>query len=130
MRKSERDALDNALARKMLRQGKTPASGGLATPTTGTGSGNDASEQSVMTAKGDLITGGEDGAPVRLPVGTDGQVLTAQADGTSAWEDAPAGGGGGGGYYRQYVLVSDGSGGFALIDDGAGNPVSSLEATE
>lgn len=39
-------------------------------------------------------------------------------------------GGSGSGHYRQYVVVSDGSGGFEFVDDGAGNPVESLEALE
>lgn len=43
---------------------------------------------SPITTKGDLIVGGASGATQRLPIGTDGQVLT--SDGTTAgWEDLP-----------------------------------------
>lgn len=43
------------------------------------------------------------------------------------------GGGGGGaatGKYRQYLVVPDGGGGFAMLDDGFGSPVESLEDLE
>jgi hypothetical protein len=46
-----------------------------------------------MTSVGDLIVGGTSGAATRLAVGTDGQVPTAQADGTIAWETPSATGG-------------------------------------
>lgn len=101
----------------------------LTSPSTGTGTEDgdqDAAWVNPMTGVGDLIAGGESGAPVRLGPGTAGQVLTMQGDGTLAWQ-APSGGGGS---YRQYVVVSDGAGGFDLIDDGTGHPVMSLEATE
>jgi len=46
---------------------------------------------SPTTTKGDVIT--SDGSNnIRLAVGADGLVLTAQADGSVAWEAAPAGG--------------------------------------
>jgi hypothetical protein len=45
----------------------------------------------TITTKGDLLT--SDGVNnIRLPVGTDGQVLTAQPDGSVAWEAIPGGG--------------------------------------
>lgn len=44
----------------------------------------------VLTTKGDLLTYGT--APSRLAIGNDGEVLTAQADGTAAWEALPASG--------------------------------------
>jgi hypothetical protein len=56
---------------------------------------------------------------------SDGDRLTWDA-GASAWiAAAPAIG-----RYRQYVVVSDGAGGFSFIDDGTGHPVESLEALE
>jgi len=44
-------------------------------------------------AKGDLITASADDTPIILSVGADGEVLTAQADGTVGWEAAAGGGG-------------------------------------
>jgi len=44
-----------------------------------------------MTAEGDIIVGGSSGSPERLPVGTDGQVLTA-VSGSPEWQDPPGGG--------------------------------------
>lgn len=44
-----------------------------------------------MTAAGDLVKGGASGAPARLAVGTEGQVLTVSS-GVPAWEDAAGGG--------------------------------------
>jgi hypothetical protein len=43
------------------------------------------SEQSVLTAKGDLVYY-SGSAPTRLPIGQDGQVLTVNADGIPNWE--------------------------------------------
>jgi hypothetical protein len=48
-----------------------------------------------MTTAGDLIVGGSGGAPQRLGVGTNGQVLTV-VSGAPAWAAAGGGGGGGG----------------------------------
>jgi hypothetical protein len=52
----------------------------------------------LLDAKGDLLTATDTDLAARLPVGADGQVLTADstADTGIAWAD-PAGGGGGGG---------------------------------
>lgn len=80
-----------------------------------------------MSTEGSLIVGGESGAATELAVGAESQVLTV-VSGVPAWADPT--GGTAGGFYRAYVLVSDGSGGFDFIDDGAGNPVESLEALE
>ncbi len=44
-----------------------------------------------ITAKGDLIVGGDGGVPVRLPNGTDGEVLK-MVSGVPAWGDAGPGG--------------------------------------
>ena len=41
-----------------------------------------------------------------------------------------SGGGSSSGKYRQFVVISDGSGGFAMLDDGFGNPVMTLEDLE
>lgn len=67
-----------------------------------------------------------------LPIGDEGQVVTVvdvDGDLVPQWADPP-GLGLAGFQYRQYVLVSDGSGGFDFIDDGFGNPVTSLEDLE
>lgn len=52
---------------------------------------------SIVNAKGDLLVGTADDTLARLGVGTDGQVLTADAAQTAGvkWADAAAGGGGG-----------------------------------
>jgi hypothetical protein len=57
-----------------------------------------------MAADGDIIIGGADGAPARLPIGTAGQVLTVNS-GASApvWQN---GGGGGGGNYVKLASVT------------------------
>lgn len=131
MRRSESDALDNALARRLLARDQSRGNR-LSSATTQGGAGSDdrASDafRNPMTSAGDLITGGAYGAPVRLGPGADGQVLTVQPGGALAW--ATAASGSSGGSYRQFVVVPDGSAGFAFLDDGAGNPVMSLEATE
>lgn len=63
---------------------------------------------SIIDAKGDLIVGASDDAPVRVSVGADGQVLT--ADSTQAagvrWATPTAGGGGGGGSVSGTALQS------------------------
>lgn len=94
-RTSRSDALDNELARKLIgrsgMKGNSLASGSTA----GSGSADDRDRDAFrnpMTSTGDLIVGGSSGEPKRLAVGADGDVPTAQADGTIAWE-APTGGG-------------------------------------
>lgn len=49
----------------------------------------DLGELAILTTKGDLLTYGT--AHERLAVGADGLVLTAQADGSAAWEALPSG---------------------------------------
>jgi len=46
-----------------------------------------------MTTAGDIIIGGASGTPVRLGIGTEGQVLTI-VSGVPTWADAPTGTGG------------------------------------
>lgn len=82
--------------------------------------------KNVMTTIGDMIRGGLGGAPVRIPIGSEGEVLTVVA-GKPDWAPAAAVAAG---RYQQYVVVSDGSGGFDLVDDGFGNPVFTLEDLE
>jgi hypothetical protein len=67
-----------------------------------------------MTTAGDIITGGASGAPQRLAVGSNDQVLTVVA-GAPAWAAAPSGGSSAGA--ANAVQTSDGSGGF--VDSGA-----------
>lgn len=55
------------------------------------GGGGSGGMANPMTADGDLIVGGSDGAPLRLGAGTSGQVLTV-VSGVPAW--APSSGGG------------------------------------
>lgn len=60
------------------------------------GSGADGADGDMlnpMTTAGDIIVGGTDGAPVRLPKGADGKVLGVES-GTVVWV-TPTGGGGG-----------------------------------
>jgi len=44
-----------------------------------------------MTTVGDIVVRDISNTTARLPVGSTGQVLTAQADGTTAWQNSPAG---------------------------------------
>lgn len=64
-----------------------------------------------------------------LPIGDEGQVLAivdVGGDLIPQWVDAPSVPGVSG-QYHQYVLISDGVGGFEFVDDGFGNPVTTLE---
>lgn len=64
-------------------------------------------------------------------IGDPGDVLTVVTNGDGddvpSWE-VPASVASG--QYRQYVVVSDGAGGFDFIDDGFGSPVYTLESLE
>lgn len=128
---SERDARDNALIRKLRGRTVTERSHGYLASST-SGGGNDLPPVNPgmvnpMLALWSLIRGGQGGAPVEFPAGAEGEVLTMQGDGSFAWE-TPASGTGGS--YRQYVVIPDGLDGFEFVDDGAGNPVYSLEVLE
>lgn len=132
MKKSERDALDNALARRLLRQSAVLPLSKLGTPTT-PGVGDDETRdrdalRNPMSGVGDIIVGLTSGAPGRLGPGTDGQVLTVQADGTLAWEASS--GGSSSGLYRDLIYELDGVGGFDFITDDAGNPMYVLSELE
>ncbi|MFD0885301.1 hypothetical protein ACFQ08_12165 [Streptosporangium algeriense] len=67
-------------------------------------------QRSLVTAKGDLLYGAGAATVGRLPVGADGQVLTADAAQTSGlkWVDPPSGGGGSGGGGPVYPLSAYG----------------------
>lgn len=82
-RKVTEDDVVNRMA-EVFAQRVKPRLGGTTTPG---GTGNQ-SFQNPMTAPGDLIRGGEGGGPVRLPIGTTGQVLTVSG-GLPAWQAAP-----------------------------------------
>ena len=55
-------------------------------------------KRAIYTAKGDLVTASASSAPIRLAVGTNGQVLTASSTATGGlvWAPATAGATGGG----------------------------------
>lgn len=127
---SDRDPRYDDLARLLTRRG-TPTPAKLIGGST-SGGGN--TEQpppfpNPMDAIGEMVRGGTGGAPVAIDApGSAGLVMvsTAITGGfAGAWSAAS-----GVGQYRQYVLVSDGSGGFDFVDDGFGNPVYTLEALE
>ena len=81
---------DDALARLLAARLGARRDRARLTGTTGAAGGTgDPPFSNPMTAQGDLIRGGESGAPVRLPIGADGQVLTV-ASGLPAWQNAPA----------------------------------------
>ncbi len=86
-----------------------------------------------MTGYGDMIQGGKGGAERRVPKATAaGQIPVSYVDGSGNMQvqfQTPTGSGGIG-RYRQYLVVTDGAGGFNLIDDGFGNPVTTLENLE
>ncbi|MDR0595827.1 MAG: hypothetical protein LBF94_04030 [Puniceicoccales bacterium] len=67
-----------------------------------------------MTAPGDMITGGASGTPTNLPLGTAGQVLTVNGDGTAAqWQDS----GGSSDYVRIGYLQIDTQTAFATFQN-------------
>lgn len=86
-----------------------------------------------MQARGDMIYGGKGGAPLRVSVGSPGQVPRLQEDGiTVAFSDAPAGSGTGA-RYRHLVLTDDGAGGWGFVVstiDGQTWPVTALADLE
>ena len=82
---------DDALARLLAaRLGARRDRARLTGATGAAGGTGDPPFSNPMAADGDLIRGGESGAPVRLPVGADGQVLTV-VSGLPAWADNAAG---------------------------------------
>lgn len=93
------------------------------------GDGGDGSTgmNNPMTAAGDVIYGGQSGSPRRRAIGNEGDVFTVES-GVPVWK--PSSGAGSGFQYRQFVVVPDGSDGFLFVDDGAGNPVYTLEDLE
>jgi len=78
--------------------------------------------KSLFTAKGSLITASGSATPVELVVGTDGKVLTAQADGTVAWESPAAVG-----TPLETILTAKGS---IVTASGANTPVELLVGTD
>jgi hypothetical protein len=81
---------DEALARLMAAVLSRRRERAVLTGATGPAGGvGDPPFVNPMTAQGDLIRGGESGAPVRLPIGASGQVLTVSS-GLPAWQNPPA----------------------------------------
>ena len=70
----------------------TDEGAGVVTIITGGGAGG-GDMNNPMTTAGDIIIGGASGTPVRLGIGTEGQVLTI-VSGVPTWADAPTGTGG------------------------------------
>lgn len=85
--------------------------------------------QSLIDAKGDLIAGSADDTPVRLAVGADGELLTADSSAPEgvSWQPltVPSVG-----QYRALVYSSPDGIHFDLIDDGMGHPVTVLADLE
>jgi hypothetical protein len=73
----------------------------------------------VALAEGQLAVGDGSGALSALALGTEGQLVTADADGFATWANAPEGGGGGTNTYRQEVMP----GGYSAYTGGAPTPV-------
>lgn len=120
------------VARGFMPRQRRPAA--MAGPSSASGAGGDGDQTDVaftnpMTDYGDMIEGGLHGTPERVPAGTAGQVLTAEDIGgviRPRWHDPTLAGGM---RYRQYVIVSDGSGGWGFLQAtvaGQSAPVTAL----
>jgi hypothetical protein len=91
--------------------------------------GDEADFHNPMTGWGDLIYGGESGAPRRRAIGTEGQILAvALVSGNlvPVWVD----GAGAVGQYRTLLYELDGSGGFEFLTDLDGHPLYELAELE
>jgi hypothetical protein len=97
-------------------------------PSTADGGGDGASADGMtnpMKVAGDLIFGGDAGAPRRRAIGGEGYLLTV-VDGVPAWSVASSAVG----RYRSLLYELDGSGGFEWLVDEDGHPMYELMELE
>lgn len=96
------------------------------------GGGSESGERfhNPLDGEGQLIVGGAHGALKKFEhPGLPNRFLKTTSTGLQ-WDTGGGGGGGGsGGLYKLYTVVANTEGGFQILNDGAGNPVYTLEAT-
>lgn len=96
------------------------------------GGGSESGERfhNPLDGEGQLIVGGAYGALKKFEhPGLPNRFLKTTSTGL-IWETGGGGsGGGGGGFYKLWTVVANAEGGFQVLNDGAGNPVYTLEVT-
>ena len=127
MRKSESDAKFNELARRLTGVG-VPQDNRLSVASGAGGSTEEDRDADAFSwpldDKGQLATGADGtGAPIKVPAGTDGYILSANSATSTGLEWIANTGGVGTGKYRDLIYELDGVGGFSFITDDDGNPM-------